>query len=317
MQVQKLIRGASRSIKNIRDLQTVVCERLNLTVHEIWSDHDLEQIVKMYVETDSVFAYLPKDLDANTYGVLIRLNRRIGRNYAWVAIVDCRGDKRHRGFFTTWHEIVHCITAADQYELPFHRTLIGNKPSDPIERLVDLVAGDLGFFDPLFRPHLDQLIAKAGALDFAVVEQVRTAFCPDASFEATLNACVTRATTPVLFLKAAMILKTAEQAAVDSPQTEFFHVPAPRPQLRIVSTIRNDAARQLGLHIPPHFRIPRRSVIAQAFNSDVGLMMSSGAPEQLSSWTTSAGTSLRSMRVHVVARKFGEQVFAIITPLNS
>jgi hypothetical protein len=312
--LQKLIRGVAGSIKNIRDLQRVVCEKLNFVVHEIWSDHDLQEVVNSYVATDSVFAYLPSDLNPNTYGVLIRLNRRIGKKYAWVAIVDCRGDKRHRRFFTVWHEIVHCMTAAEQYELPFHRTIIGNKPADPIERLVDIVAGDLGFFDPLFRPHLERQTSSRSAFTFEAVEEVREAFCPDASFEATLNACVARANTPVLFLKAGMILKSTEQAAVESLQTELFHVPVPRRQLRVISTIRNDGARELGLLIPAHFRIPKTSVIARVFSTDVRTTASSVAPEQLSSWTTSTGASLQPMRVNVVARKVGEEVFALLTP---
>jgi hypothetical protein len=312
--IRKSMRSAPQSVKDIAELQQTVCEKLNLTISEVWSDDDLSHVVESYVATDSVFAYLPTDLDANTYGVLIRLNRRVGKEHAWVAIVDCRGDKRHRRFFTTWHEIVHCITAAEQYELPFHRTIIGNRPTDPIERLVDVVAGDIGFFDPLFRPHLEREIALAGGFTFSVVEQVREAFCPDASFEATLNACVSKAVTPVLFLKAGMILKTAEQAAIDSPQREFFSVPAPRRQLRVMSTIRNDAAREVGLHIPLHFRIPRSSVIADALSAPAGTTVRSALPEELSSWTTSGGKSLHSMRVHVVARKVADQVFALLLP---
>jgi hypothetical protein len=129
--IRTLICGAGHSVKDIRQLQNLVSERLNLTVHEIWSDADLQNAINSHVTTDSVFAYLPSDLDINTYGVLIRLNRRIGKEHTWAAIVDCRGDKRHRRFFTTWHEIVHCITAADQYELPFHRTIIPKQTSRP------------------------------------------------------------------------------------------------------------------------------------------------------------------------------------------
>ena len=310
-QIQKLARGAVRSLKNIRDLQTVVCDKLHLTIHEIWSDEDLQKVVESYVVTDSVFAYLPSDLDANTYGVLIRLNRRIGKKYGWAAIVDCRGEKRHRRFFTTWHEIVHCITAADQYELPFHRTIIRNKPSDPIERLVDVVAGDLGFFDPIFRPHLEREM-QTGALTFETVEKVRSQFCPDASFESTLNACVDRCESPVVVLKAAMILKSAEQAAVDSPQGELFKLPAPRRRLRVVSSLRNEAAHKIGLHIPRHFRIPKSSVIARVFAADMGISTTSAAVENLSSWTTSKGNHLPSMSVHVAARQVGDQVVAIL-----
>jgi hypothetical protein len=313
--IQKLIRGAERSIKNIYELQKIVCEKLNLTVYEVWSGAELQQLVASYVETDSVFAYLPTDLNDNTYGVLIRLNRRVGKHFAWAAIVDCRADKRHRRFFTTWHEIVHCITAADQYELPFHRTIIRNKPGDPIERLVDVVAGDLGFFDPIFRPHLERELQVA-ALTFETVEKVRNQFCPEASFESTLNACIDRCESPALLLKAAMILKSAEQAAVESPQRELFRVPAPRRRLRVASSLRNDAARKIGLHIPRHFRIPKSSIMTRIFSADMGTTTSGTAIENLSLWTTSKGTHLPSVKVHVAARKVGDEVVAILTSVG-
>ncbi|HSH37970.1 MAG TPA: hypothetical protein VK993_04220 [Chthoniobacterales bacterium] len=312
--IQTLTRSARSSLRTIGDLQRVLCEKLNLTIHEVWSDAELGQIVGSYVARgEMVFAYLQCDLDANTYGVLIRLNQRVGKQYAWVAVVDCRGEKRHRRFFTAWHEIVHCITAADQYELPFRRTIIGRKPSDPLERLTDVIAGDVAFFDPIFRPHLDAEAARDANLTFETVERIRDRFCPEASFESTLNACVARYTQPALFLKAGMILKSAEQAALDSPQKEFFKAPAPRPQLRVINTIRNEAARKIGLHIPPHFRIPGSSVITDTFRAGSGTTTHSLAPESLATWMTSGGKKLPALKVNVVARKIGEEVFALLS----
>jgi hypothetical protein len=180
---------------------------------------------------------------------------------------------------------------------------------------VDLVAGDLGFFDPIFRPHLEREL-KAAPLTFDTVERVRNEFCPDASFESTLNACVDRCELPALLLKAAMILKSAEQAAVDSPQRELFQVPAPRRRLRVVSSLRNDAARKIGLHIPQHFRIPKSSIITRIFGADIAAAISSTAIENLSSWTTSKGNRLQSAKVHVAARKVGDDVAAILTRLD-
>src|SRR6266404_5774036 len=102
--IGKFIRGAPNSINDIRELQKLVCEKLYLTIHEVWSDSELQRIVDSYVTGgDAVFAYLPRDLDAGTYGVLFRLNRRIGKQCTWAAVVDCRGEKRHRRFFTAWH----------------------------------------------------------------------------------------------------------------------------------------------------------------------------------------------------------------------
>jgi hypothetical protein len=311
--VQRFI-SAAGPISDIRELQRVVCEKLNLVIHEVWSDAQLQQITNSYAAGgEAVFAFLPADLDAGTYGVLVRLHKRVGKKFAWAALVDCRGDKRHRRFFTAWHEIVHCITAADQYELPFHRTIIGKKFTDPLERLVDLVAGDLAFFDSLFRPHLEQAFALEGRLTFSAIERIRDQFCPDASFEATLNACVTRLDSPLMFLKAGMILKDSEQAALDSPQRQLFQTPAPSPKLRVVSTVRNTSARKVGLHIPLHFRVPESSIIASANSCGLGRTIDSVSPENLSTWTSSDGNTLPPITVNVTARKISDHVFTLIS----
>jgi hypothetical protein len=304
------------SVTDIGELEKVVCEKLNLRVHEIWSDSELEQITQSYVaDGEPVFAFLPADLDAGTYGVLVRLNKRIGKKFAWAALVDCRGGKHHRRFFTTWHEIVHCITAADQYELPFHRTIIGNKFTDPVERLVDFIAGDLAFFDPLFRPHLERELLSDGCLTFAAIDRIRDNFCPAASFEATLNACVTRVSSPLIFLKAGMILKEAEQALADSPQSLLFAETSPQAHLRVISTITNDGARRLRVHIPRHFRVPDLSVIALAYTSESIQPLDCMMPEDLSDWRCSDGTGLAPFKVSVSARRCGDQVFALIAPV--
>jgi len=180
---------------------------------------------------------------------------------------------------------------------------------------VDVVAGDLGFFDPIFRPHLEREL-QAAALTFETVDKVRNQFCPEASFESTLNACVDRCELPVVLLKAAMILKSAEQSAVDSPQRELFRLPAPRRRLRVVSSLSNDAARKIGLHIPKHFRIPKSSIITSVFAADIGTA-TSAAVENLSSWTTSKGTHLPFVKVDISARKVGDQVLAILTRVEA
>src|SRR2546428_6592474 len=64
------IRGWIRkygSIRSVLDLERIVCEELNLTIHEIWSDEDLEKLIKDYEEDgDPAFNLLRADLDENT-----------------------------------------------------------------------------------------------------------------------------------------------------------------------------------------------------------------------------------------------------------
>jgi hypothetical protein len=311
--VRQLVRS-KRVPDDIGELQKIVCEKLNLTVHEIWSDRGLEEIISSYVnEGEPVFAFLKDDLNSGTYGVLIRLNKRKGSRFYWAAIVDCRGEKERRRFFTVWHEIVHCLTAADQYELPFHRTKISRDLIDPIERLTDIAAGDLAFFDPLFRPILSKQMDVEGRVTFTGVEKVREQYCAHASFESTLNACVSRSDSPTLLIKASLAFKNAERDVMSSRQGQLFPVAPPIPRLRVVSTIANGAARSAALQIHRHMRVPTSSIISTVF-FDSALWRGS-ATENLHDWTSSDGGALFSVQVTVEARKIGDQVFAVVSPV--
>ena len=61
------------TIRTAWDLEKLVCEKLNLVIEHVWSDDDLDKLIKRYVdESDFVFAYLKKDLDESTFATLIR-----------------------------------------------------------------------------------------------------------------------------------------------------------------------------------------------------------------------------------------------------
>ena len=220
--VDHLVRNR-RTLDDIRELQQLVCEKLNLKVHEIWSDIELQEVADSYIaEGEPVFAFLKDDLNSGTFGVLIRLNKRKGSQFYWVAVVDCRREKRHRRFFTIWHEIVHCLTAADQYELPFHRTKISRDLIDPLERMTDIVL--LIWLSSILcfaRFSMSKWLPKK-VLTFGGVERVRARFCPDASFESTLNACVSRSDSPAILVKAGLAFKNAERDAIESPSSSII-----------------------------------------------------------------------------------------------
>jgi hypothetical protein len=315
-QIQNLIKGVG-TIESIQALAGIVCEKLNLLVHEVWSDADVRNVANLYLERgERVFAFLEEDLRPDTYGVLIRLQKDTNSGFRWIAVIDCRGEKQHRRFFTLWHEIVHRITAVSQYELPFHRTLIGGRPKDPIEKLTDLVAGDLGFFDRLFLPVLSREVGTSKRLTFEIVERVRAEFCSDASFVATLNACLSRVDFPVILVKAQIALKKSERDQLNSPQRYLFPLARPTPQLRAISAIANEAAKKVSFYIPANMRIPKSSIIAKLFVEQEPMLRTGEALENLKDWTSSDGSSLPTRRVSVQARKIHDEVFALVSLLG-
>jgi hypothetical protein len=303
----------TKSLATIWDLERALCDDLNLTIHEIHNDEELNNLSIRYATEakDPVFASLAMHLEGKVCGVLFQL-KHIIRNgeRCYVTFIDCRGEKNARRFFTRWHEIAHRLTLFEQFEMPFRRTTIPEIQRDPIERLMDMIAADVGFFDPLFQPVLIEAVRSHG-FTFDVVEKVRSEFCPDASFQSTLNACAARVKTPLIVVEAALGLKKSEkQFSVDATGSAGV----PKPLLRVSISIPNDAARKQGFCIPKNMRVPEQSIIFHCF-SEV-LNQPDDTIEDLAWWASSDGKHLPTWPVRVHARRLYDKVIAVVQPIR-
>ena len=196
-----------------------------------------------------------------------------------------------------------------QLKAPFYRST-----KDPIERLMDEIAGAIGFYDPIFRPAL----LEHSPLTFEAVETIRNRFCPNASFQSTLIACVTRIPSPAIYLEAGMSYKKAEETLLVSQQTQtsLFPVETPTAKLRALVVVPNQAAKESSIRIDQNMEVPAESMIATLFHNrqEYELLYNVRAEENLSIWQHSDGTSLKDIDVSMEARHLGERVFALILP---
>lgn len=174
---------------------------------------------------------------------------------------------------------------------------------------MDIIASDLGFFEPLFGPMLRKTI-RGGDLTFDAIESIRTEFCPDASFEATMNACVSRMHRPTIVLEARPAHKKVERELIKLRESLGPETSEPKKVLRVQKVYGNDAARAKKLHIPKNMRVPKGSIIYRCFFSDV--VRAGTAVENLSSWSSSTGGPLLDRVVIVSVRCFGNRAVAII-----
>lgn len=303
--------------RTLSEVQETACARLRLAFEEIWSDDDLQRVVSKYVARgEIVFATLADDLDPQTFAALFeRKHATASSQDRYVAVIDCRGsEKAARRFFTRWHEIAHLITLARQLELPFHRSTTNR---DPLERLMDVIAGEIGFYDPLVRPAVRDEVRKSGILSFEGVERVRDRVCPDASFHATLIACVSRSPRPAVLVEAGMGFKKAERAALHSQQRRMFPTVPPKAQLRVASATRNEAARQNGLRIDKNMQVPSDSLVYRHFHAEgLGMLVNQHTVESLSIWRHSDGTAVGDGSIQVQTRRVGDRVLALIQPAH-
>jgi hypothetical protein len=299
-------------VPNIDALESLVTKKLQMVFEEIRIDVDWERLKEIYArgKKEIVFAAMRTKFDDDhnlTYGALVqRRNAGPADLDRFVAVIDCRGNKLARRFFTRWHEIAHRLTTHADMPEPVYRS-----EHDPIERMMDEIAGHVGFYDPLFRPVYQQATEGVPHLKFATVETIIGSAFPAASFQATLFACTRRLPTPVVYLEATLAHKKEVKRKLAMPS--LFDDEPPLGELRAVKVIPNKAAQQDGFTIPTNMRVPVESVIHSLFHADP--MTDGNGEECLSHWE-SQGRSLGRRAVIVEARKVPDRVIAIVQPVN-
>jgi hypothetical protein len=291
-------------------LEELVADRLQLVFEDVCSDGDLDRVIAKYVaQGEYVFATLRDELDPTTFGLTIK-REHFGAKPSgkYVAVIDCRGEKGARRFFTRWHEVAHLLVLEKELDAPVRRS-----SHDPIERLMDEIAGCIGFYEPLFGPVFAREQNRA-PLKFKTVEAIRNAYCDKASFQSTLFACHRRMKTPVVYLEAEMKFKADEERRLRSKQRRFFQDDPPVAKLRVGLAVPNSAAIKQDFRIVPNMRVPEGSVIHKLY-ADANAEEASGR-ENLGSWEFSDGSSLPDCEVWVDARKAGDRLVALVQPTN-
>ena len=292
---------------NPAELLDIMAAMLGTSFEEVHSDDELLQLQERYCRAGELgFAGLHTDLDSEAFGVTYRrITARPGER-AFVSVIDCRGNKALRSYFTKWHELGHLLILTDQQRLSFRRTHSPGTRKDPEESLVDTIAGQIGFHLRFLLPEIQSVIS------FGEVDRIRLKLFPEASFQASANAYVKNHIEPCLLIEAKMALKKGEQAELLQGSFEFLD--PPNPKLRVQSAVPSDSARARGLYIPKNFRVPEASIIHEVFMEGRDAAV---AHECLSLWDASDGKSLKPMQIRVEVRKHFESVLALISSSKS
>jgi hypothetical protein len=183
---------------------------------------------------------------------------------------------------------------------------------DPIEQMMDEIAGHVGFYEPIFQPAFQQASLDQPHLKFATVETIIKGSFPAASFQSTLFACARRLPTPVVYIEAALAYKKEMKRRLATPS--LFGDDPPPGELRAVKVIPNKAAQQDGFTIPTNMRVPAASVIHRMFDGKP--LTDVDSQEDLSQWE-SRGKTLERRALVVEARKLPGRVIAIVQPVEN
>jgi len=245
---------------------------------------------------------LHTDLHEEACGVTYRRLAIVPGERAFVSVIDCRGKKALRSYFTKWHELGHLLILTDQQRRSFRRTHSSGTRKDPEESLVDAIAGQLGFHPRFLMPEIGSIVS------FREVDRIKGKLFPEASFQASANAFAKNHIAACLLIEAKLALKNDEQAELLQSSFGFFEPPTPR--LRVQSAVASPAAMKGGLYIPKNFRVPEASIVHEVFTNgrEYGV-----AQECLSLWGSSDGKFLKPAPIRVEVCKHFESVMALIS----
>ena len=306
---EKKLRKVSREFncRGLPGLLETSAAFLGTSFVEVRSDEELREIKQRFLnQGEKAFVSLEKDLAPNVYAITFKLTNRKKWQRAYVSVIDCRGDKALRGYFSKWHELAHLLTLTDQTRLAFARTHMQIEDRDPEEALMEVIAGTFGFWDEIVGPDAQ------GEISFVGIERLRMRHCPGASAQAALIGFAKAWRSPCVLILAGLGLKKSEKDILR--QDTFDFVESPAPELRALKVTPNDAARDASILIYPNMRIPPSSVVHRVFFDGI---QEAEAVENLRWWTTSDGSKLADLPVLVKARRFWGNVEALITPVSA
>ena len=99
------------SVDTIVELRMLVADRLSVKLEFLHSDDDIERLASAYGHVMTHFRRLLRleFLKNDTEGLLIDNPKpgKGGRDY--LAIIDARGPRKMRAYFTAWHELAHLL----------------------------------------------------------------------------------------------------------------------------------------------------------------------------------------------------------------
>ncbi len=293
-------------VESFGDLLDVVSAKLKVHFEIVRSDNDLQEVRDRYMEArETGFINLDSEFDNFTDAVVLKLVKaEKWSNKQYVAVIDARGSKAPRQWFSQWHELAHLI-AEPQTKFVFRRTQSSKR--DPVERMMDQIAGELAFYSPLFLPALERNNIDLTHPTLASIAAFREEEFPFASLQSTINAVLRYTKVPAILIEAKYELKKSQQQRLSLDPSM-----APKRELRAVTATHNGLAMKSKFYIHRWMRVPKRSVISLVYDGNLSEI--SKPQEENLSWWESQDVSLPDWPVLVDAQTAGNgRVLALIT----
>jgi hypothetical protein len=291
------------ALDTVEDLRLRVADQLSVKLIFINSDDDVSRIAAEYAQHRLRYLPLPRLLErefitGDTEGLLLDNPSTLKGSRRYLAIIDARGARAARAYFTAWHELAHLLLCPPRQRVfdGFRRSPNeAERRKDPLESAVDHVAGLLAFWETIFKPALIE--AAGNNLTFAAIEAATEQVAPGASLYAASLAAI----------------RVWNEAAVFVTGEEATKTDGSGFALRLQAVIPNDLARALDINVRRFMRVPTGSALWRAFYETPDTECT--AQEDQSLWEVSGRGNLGKLPWVVQAIRRGGAVYAILKPL--
>ncbi|MDW7711205.1 MAG: hypothetical protein SCH98_12095 [Deferrisomatales bacterium] len=313
--VRSFIEGSGFGVESLETLRHLVADRLSVSIEFLRTDADVARVAEEFGDYyRSLDALLDDEfLKKKTEGLLLRHPNPHPGEHRYLAIVDARDEQTPRAYFTAWHELAHLLVDPPQQSFKFRATPSRDEiRKDPVESVVDAIAGILAFYGPIFDPVLQQTIEAHGGLNFRAIESARSQVAPDASLLSAAFAATSRWPEPVGLLVVQLEYKKAERRQLRSSQREMFArslAELPQPRLRAVNVILHGEDNPL--KIRKNMRVPPGSVLTRLFEEGADGDTAEASEDQ-GWWETSATGHLPRLPLRVSAIRRGSYVYGLV-----
>lgn len=264
---------------------------LNITFEEVHDHSDVTRLQDKYLKQHKEIAFGQLELELQGNDVDALLFKRQNDPGKYVAVLNLQ-DTNSRAYWNKSHEMTHRLIEPPQQPL-FHRHRANQK--NTVENLVDLVAAEIAFYEPIFRPVVESYSREY--LTWSVIERIRNSFAPSASLISIARATVRYWPYPVFLIQAAFRGRIGNSSKDQA--------------LRASLVDRNILAEKEGIFFYTNMRVPVSSPIAQTFTSGIDIT----ERESLSKWVTSRGEALPRRNAITSAHSYRNDVLALMSPI--
>lgn len=271
----------------VEDVLELVKNQTRVETVRVESDEQLAEIARQY-SRDVATRQVQLEFEfnrMNTEALVFQRDQQARSAPKFVAVVDARGDRVNRAWFGERHEPTHLLIRDPSTGLVWRRR--GADKPTPVERLVDDVASEIGFWAPFVEPLVREELRRGGPV-LEAFERLRAAIAPEASRAASYRAFARYVETPLLIVYCKESCRKADEKLGRLSGSWA---------LRVADAIESPSARRESLFIPDNYRIPTHSCIHSSVRSGLPLV----EDDNLWLWTDSSGSRRPAVRVRVYA----------------